>query len=164
MEIRYINDSDDRKAISRIFERSWRYAYKGIIPQDYLDSIEEGRWIPLIDIPGWKTMICIENGEYAGTSTFSHSRSREYPDDGEVISIYLLPEYINKGYGKRLLEAVLDEMRKEGYREVFLWVLEENTAARKFYEDFRFLCSGDYTETAIGKKKLREVRYVYSLV
>ena len=164
MEIRYINDSDDRKAISRIFERSWRYAYKGIIPQDYLDSIEEGRWIPLIDIPGWKTMICIENGEYAGTSTFSRSRSKEYPDDGEVISIYLLPEYTNKGYGKRLLEAVLNEMRKEGYREVFLWVLEENTAARKFYEGFGFLCSGDYTETAIGKKKLREVRYVYSLI
>ena len=161
MEIRYINDNDERKAISRIFEESWRHAYKGIIPQDYLDGIQEGRWTPLIDIPGWKTMVCIEDGEYIGTSTFSRSRFENYPDDGEIISIYLLPAYMHKGYGRRLFEAVMNELHKEGYREVFLWVLEENSAARKFYETCGFVCSGDITDTVIGGRQLREVRYVH---
>lgn len=32
MEIRYIDSNDDLKEISRIYEQSWKYAYKGIIP------------------------------------------------------------------------------------------------------------------------------------
>lgn len=42
MEIRYITHSDDRLAISKIYEESWKHAYKGIIPQEYLDSIPGG--------------------------------------------------------------------------------------------------------------------------
>ena len=39
MEIRYIDKNDDPFEISDIYEQSWKYAYKGIIPQEYLDSI-----------------------------------------------------------------------------------------------------------------------------
>ena len=39
MEIRLLRDSDDRVAVSRIYEESWKFAYKGIVPQAYLDSI-----------------------------------------------------------------------------------------------------------------------------
>lgn len=46
MEIRYIMPIDDRRMISKVYEESWRSAYKGIIPQEYLDSIPEGRWAP----------------------------------------------------------------------------------------------------------------------
>lgn len=45
MEIRYITPADDRMLISKVYEESWKYAYKGIIPQHYLDSIPECRWI-----------------------------------------------------------------------------------------------------------------------
>ena len=44
MEIREILPSDDRRELSRIYEESWKSAYRGIIPQAYLDSIPEGRW------------------------------------------------------------------------------------------------------------------------
>ena len=134
MEIRYINPSDNREEISKIYENSWRYASKGIIPQDYLDAIPEGRWVNIFDITGWSTMVCVENGEYIGTSSFCRSRFEQYPDSGEVISIYFLPEFMGKGYGSKLLEAVISELKNRGFSEVFLWVLEENTTARQFYE------------------------------
>lgn len=38
MEIRYVAQNDDPLEISGIYESSWKYAYKGIIPQEYLDS------------------------------------------------------------------------------------------------------------------------------
>ena len=161
MEIRYINPADSRERISKIYENSWRYAYKGIIPQDYLDAIPEGRWVKNFDIPGWSTMVCVENGEYIGTSSFCRSRFEQYPDSGEVISIYLLPEYMGKGYGSKLLEIVMNELENQGFTEVFLWVLEENTTARQFYEKHGFKCSDDYLDDNIGGKDLREVRYVY---
>ncbi|MBC2575244.1 GNAT family N-acetyltransferase [Peptostreptococcus canis] len=162
MEIRYIISSDNKKMISRIYEESWRYAYKGIIPQSYLDAIPEGQWVNNFDISGWYTMVCVENGEYIGTSSFCKSRFEQYFDFGEIISIYFLPNYIRKGYGKKLLEAVMSELNKQGFKEIFLWVLEENYNARKFYEKFGFKCTGDYLEDNIGGKVLKEVRYVYS--
>lgn len=68
MEIRYIIPTDDRMAISKLYEESWKCAYKGIIPQDYLDSIPKGRWSSNLDNPNWKTLICIDDGRIVGTS------------------------------------------------------------------------------------------------
>ena len=164
MEIRYLTSSDNQSAVSRIYEESWKTAYRGIIPQDYLDAIPEGRWVKNLDIPGWYTMVCVEDGTYIGTSSFSKSRFEQYPDSGEVISIYLLPSYWKKGYGRNLLRAVLEELKKQGFQDAFLWVLEENSNARQFYENFGFQCTDDYLEDTIGGKPVREVRYVYQLM
>ncbi|MBR5993388.1 MAG: GNAT family N-acetyltransferase [Lachnospiraceae bacterium] len=161
MEIRELGASDDRGAVSRIYEKSWKAAYKGIVPQDYLDGIKPGRWAKNLDIPGWTNMVCIENGEFIGTSTYSKSRWDKWPDAGEVISIYLLPEYYGKGYGRPLLTATLNKLKEQGYTEVLLWVLEENSRARRFYERFGFTCTEDTMDGVIGGKTLREVRYVY---
>lgn len=49
MEIRYLNENDNRLEISKIYEESWKYAYKGIIPQSYLDSIPKGKWAVHLD-------------------------------------------------------------------------------------------------------------------
>ena len=152
--------SDDRRAVSRIYEESWRRACRGIVPQAYLDAIPEGRWVKNLDIPGWSVMLCLEGGEPIGTGSFSRSRSERYPDAGEVISIYLLPEYWGKGCGGPLLEAMVTELEKQGYSEAFLRVLEENERARRFYEKHGFSRAGETTETVIGGKALREIRYV----
>ncbi len=163
MEIRYLRASDDREAISRIYEESWRAAYRGIVPQAYLDAIPKGQWAKSPDIPGWYTLVCTEKGSCVGTGCFSRSRSPQYPEAGEVISLYLLPEYWGKGFGRPLLEAVLGELKKQGFSEVFLWVLEENSRARRFYEKQGFSRSGESLDVRIGGKTLRELRYVRSL-
>ena len=49
MEIRYITKDDNPLEISKIYESSWKYSYKDIIPQNYLDSIEAGQWADNID-------------------------------------------------------------------------------------------------------------------
>ena len=161
MEIRYLAQFDDRNEISRIYEESWKYAYRGIIPRDYLESISSGRWANRLDTAGWNTMVCIENGRCIGTSSFCKSRFEKYPDSGEVISIYFLPEFTKKGYGRLLLSAVLDELKRMGFREVFLWVLEDNAPARGFYEKLGFTKTEDYLSDNIGGKDLREVGYIY---
>ena len=163
MEIRYAASMDDPLKISRVYEESWKYDYRGIIPQDYLDSIPAGRWASGIDNPNWKTIVCVEDGRIVGTSSFCSSRFEQFPGWGEVISIYLLPEYMGKCYGKRLLETAVTELRKQGYANVFLWVLEENSRARHFYERFGFSPTGDFLETEIGGKALREVRYIFQV-
>ncbi len=148
-------------AVSRVYEKSWKYAYQGIIPQDYLDSIPAGRWASGPDRQDRKTLVCTDGGGIVGTSSFGKSRLEQFRGWGELISIYLLPDYMGKGYGRILLESAVSELKKHGYEDIFLWVLEENKRARQFYERFGFRPSGDFLEDTIGGRKLREVRYVY---
>ena len=161
MEIRHLTPADDRKVISKIYEKSWKYAYKGIIPQDYLDTIPDGQWTPTLDHSQWNTLICIENDIIVGTTSFGKSRLQQFDKWGEIISLYLLPNYMGKGYGKALLESAITELKMRGYNHVYLWVLEENLRARHFYEKSGFSLTDDYLDNIIGGKSLREVRYIY---
>lgn len=163
MEIRKMKQSDDKFAISRIYEEGWRFAYKDIIPQDYLASIPSGHWVPYLDKEGVHTLVFIENGIFVGTSSYCESRFSAFKGMGEIISIYFLPEHIGKGYGKKLLNTVIHELAKLGYRDIFLWALEENHRARKFYERAGFILSGNYLDENIGGKKLREIQYCYHI-
>ena len=95
-----------------------------------------------------------------GTSSFCPSRFPQFEDCGEIISLYLLPEYMGKGYGKELLKFVIAELSAQGFQEIFLYVLEENNRARVLYEHCGFLKAEDVIEEKIGGKNIREIRYV----
>lgn len=162
MEIRYIAPDDDLLEISNIYENSWKYAYKGIIPQDYLDSIPKGRWAKSITKNGMFTLVLIENGRMIGTASISRSRWDKYSDFGEIVSIYFLPGYIGKGFGKLLLQRCIAELKYFGFTKLLLWVLEDNVRARRFYEKNGFCCSNEFMNDNIGGKNLREVMYTMS--
>ena len=161
MEIRYITPTDDIMAISRIYEESWKYTYKGLIPQHYLESIPEGRWVANLENPNWSTLVCVDNGRIVGTSSFCESRFSQFSGWEEIISIYLLPDYMGRGFGKVFFDSVIVELKKMGYRNIYLWVLEENLRARRFYEKEGFLGTDDYLYDNIGGKDVHEIRYIY---
>ena len=159
MEIRYLNANDSLSDISSIYERSWKYAYQGIIPDTYLDSIPEGSWAGGIHKEGMHTLVLTHNGQLAGTASFCQSRLTALSGFGEIVSIYLLPEYIGKGYGKQLLNRCIRELNRLGFTELVLWVLEENQRARIFYEREGFFCTDAYRLDTFGGKELAEVLY-----
>lgn len=74
------------------------------------------------------------------------------------------PEYMGKGYGKKLIKAVIEELMKLGYRDILLWVLEDNKRARVFYEKAGFTFGNCFLDDNIGGKKLREALYCYHIV
>lgn len=159
MEIRYINKDDNLLEISKILECSWKYAYKNIIPQSYLNSIPAGQWANSIHKPGMHSLVLIESGRMIGAASFCKSRREKYSDYGEIVSIYFLPDFIGKGYGRLLLNKCIEELKKCGFGKILLWVLEDNHRARKFYEKNGFLCSGVSLEDTIGGKHVREILY-----
>lgn len=159
MKIRKLRDTDDRLAVSRIYEESWKFAYRGVVPQAYLDGIPAGLWSANLDQGGRWSLVLEERGRLIGTSSVCPSRWPDYPDFGEVVSLYLLPEYMGRGYGGPLLGAAVKTLGEQGFREVLLWVLEENRRARHFYEKHGFRPAGDVMEQEIGGKLLREVLY-----
>lgn len=160
MEIRHLTDNDDHSAVREIYEKSWKFAYKGIIPQDYLDSIPKTKWGGNVNHNGRTELIAIDGGKFVGTASFSQSRWDKFKSCGEIVTIYLLPDYIGKGIGSQLINACIEELEFLGYTEILLWVLEDNLRARRFYEKHGFICTEDYMDDNIGGKSLREVMYI----
>lgn len=159
MEIRYLNEADDRLAVSGIYEASWKYAYRDILPGEYLESIPAGRWVSGLDFSDRIHLVMLDGGRYIGAACCCASRFPEFDGWGEIVSLYLLPSYMGRGCGRPLLEAAVSALAAQGYRNAFLWVLEENRRARAFYERMGFQHSGIRRADVIGGKTVREAAY-----
>jgi RimJ/RimL family protein N-acetyltransferase len=155
---------DDVRDISRIYALSWKAAYVGMVPQDFLDAIDDDRWVDKFskDIgDGTLSALMICDSEApVGCAAFGRSRDEKLPDWGEIVSVYLRPEYFGKGYGQALLGETVATLRGQGFERVYLWVLRENSRARRFYEKHGFEYSGDECTLEIMGEKLVDLRYV----
>lgn len=114
-----------------------------IVLQDYLESIPEDRWIMNLEKSSWSMLVSVDNGRIVGTSSFCESRFNQFDGWREIISIYLLLDYMDRGFGKILFDSVIVKLKKIDYRYIFLCNLEENLRARKFYEKEGLLMTDD---------------------
>ncbi|MGI5894582.1 MAG: GNAT family N-acetyltransferase [Candidatus Merdivicinus sp.] len=147
---------EDAAAIGKIYCESWKTAYRGIVPQDYLDSLTpDDRKIN----PANYLVLESEDGTVFGLANIGASRDKERPDLGELRAIYLLPEFWRKGAGTALFQAAETKLRQMGFSRYFLWVLTENTRARRFYEKMGMHLSGKEQSFSICGKELWECRY-----
>ncbi|WP_449316806.1 N-acetyltransferase family protein [Rubneribacter sp.] len=161
--VRRLNSGDDLRAVAGVYAASWRAAYRGLVPQAYLDALSPDDWTGSLAARARRTWIACEGGEVVGVSTYGPARDEAFFSWGEVVSIYVRPEHLHAGWGSRLLQASLDALSAEGFASVCLWVLEGNAAARAFYERCGFVCNGDVLDVEVGGAPLREVRYVRAL-
>lgn len=81
-------------------------------------------------------------------------------DQGELGNIAVAPRHRRAGVAKRLMEAVIEDMRGRGVRELYLEVRVTNTPAQRLYERYGFQevgCRPDYytspVEDAIVMRK-----------
>jgi GNAT superfamily N-acetyltransferase len=148
---------------SRIYVFAWQAGYRGIIPQPYLDALSPEQWRPRLETSIYKDFLLTDRGKAVATSSISPARDVNMQGWGEIISLYVLPEHFRKGYGKFLFSYDIQQLRADGFQDLYLWVLAENHRARKFYTSMGFLPNGDTVTLNIGGKDLLEMRYVNRL-
>ena len=158
MKIYSPSRAEEKRGASRVLAESWKAAYRGIVPQSYLDSLSEDRWLPVFENGRFQTLIAAQNNTVIGAAVFCGAREKEMREFGEIAAIYVLPRFMGQGVGTALLNAAAETLRAKT-RGIYLWVLEENFRARRFYEKFGFLFSGKSLCTDIGGKTLRELMY-----
>jgi GNAT superfamily N-acetyltransferase len=62
-----------------------------------------------------------------------------------------------------MLETALDDLKKKGFQNCYLWVLKENHNARRFYEKNGFRCNNDELLYEIMQKQLTDIRYILTV-
>ena len=132
--------ANDSKSVAEIHTQSWQFAYKGIIPQEFLDAIDvkkrEENWARgLIEDPGLIRLVAKDNNDsIIGFVCGLHNRDKALKIDSELWAIYVYPDQIRRGIGKLLFNTYVNELRNMGFSTMNVWVLEKNSIARGFYE------------------------------
>ncbi len=170
MKIRNAQLSDAFK-IAQIHIASWRSAYKGMVPDDYLDklSVEKRKrgWEEIInglDASGQCLIVAEDKGEIVSFISAGAARKYNLEFDGELYAIYSDPAYYGHGAGTILFEKCTDYLKQEGFSNFYCWVLEDNKIGRRFYERIGGEIVGNQKETVeIAGKKLQEVMYGWTL-
>jgi len=161
----------DAPVLAEIHVRSWQAAYRGIIPDDYLDSLSiparEGAWIQILqEAPsiGQATFLVEIEGEPVGFVGLTPSRDADATSTtGEVAAIYLVPEVWDRGVGRLLMGRAVEWLQEAGFTSATLWVLTDNVRARRFYEAGGWRADGTERLDDRGSFVLTETRYTRAL-
>ncbi len=164
--IRYANINDS-KILGDIHSQSWKMAYKKIIPDLILDNMSaekrEKYFYKALSEKLEEDVLIFKQNNPVGFMTLGKCRDEDYDSSwGEICGIYLLPTYWNQGIGTELIKWGINELKNKAFTKISLWVLEENTNARKFYEKIGFQHDGIIKVLNIGKE-LNEYRYIKNI-
>ena len=152
----------DASAIAHVHVQSWLTTYAGIVPDDYLASLNEAERVLL-----WRDWLTRDiqvyvaemDGKVVGFIGGGKIREPLPGYDAELFAIYLLKRAQGCGLGTALLRKLAESLGAKGFKGMTVWVLERNPASN-FYEK-----SGaklvDSKEIEIGGVLLQEVAFAW---
>lgn len=158
---------DDAYSMAVIHVKTWQCAYKGQLPNEFLNSlsIEKRAAVWEKDLSDnnkvTTTYVALIDNKIVGLCNVGPNRDTDVNSNvGEVYGIYVDPNSQGKGVGTQLMEKGLETLKKEGYEKATLWVLTSNEKTRRFYEDKGWSIEGK-TKTEPRKNfDLHETRYI----
>jgi GNAT superfamily N-acetyltransferase len=129
---------EDSAEVAGVHIRAWQAAYRGLLPDDYLDAlrVEEraARYsFGSLDPVAPRTVIATEGGVIRGFASAGPSRDQDTGDVGELYALYVDPPYWSTGVGRVLMSNALESLRALDFDEAILWLLVGNGRAEQFY-------------------------------
>lgn len=105
-------------------------------------------------------LIAERAGEIVGWAAYGPYRDGEVrTGEAELYAIYIRPGHFGAGVGTALLRESAERCEAAGHGRMLLWVLKENTRARRFYEHHGFHPDGAEDPFEAGGVEVPEVRY-----
>jgi ribosomal protein S18 acetylase RimI-like enzyme len=132
---------DDADAIGEVHVRAWQSAYRGVMPDDYLDGLQPHehatRWREHLVAPSSDVdlLVVVVDRRVVGFASLGPAPDAHPASGiGQLYAINLDPDVWGRGLGRALLSVVTDRLRRRGYVEAVLWVVPHNQRARRLYE------------------------------
>lgn len=163
----------DARWMGSIHVAAWRAAYRGVMPDEYLDGLDEQEiaavWRERL-VSGLSdrapagvassTLVAELDGRVVAMAAVGPDRS--HPDDASTGELWMLnadPAAWGTGAAVALHRVACDELAARGYGGAALWVVEENARARRFYEREGWTDDGETKTELIGGAVVSEHRY-----
>jgi len=129
----------DAEAIAAAHTESWQTSYRGILPANVLDRIDVGQRADsrrkIIQNKRIHQLVAydVTHGDIVGFCDAGESR-RPGPWRGEIYALYMIHRAKRMGLGQEMFERCQQYFAAQNVRSLIIWVLEDNTHARGFYE------------------------------
>ena len=151
MTVSYRNaTSADLPAIDRVFRTSFCDTFAHLYrPEDlaaFLGQFTPEAWAEEFYDPRFRFRLAEEDGEVVGFVKIGPS-SLPIDTDARAIElrqIYILKDHHGSGIAKALTDWAIDEVRDQGFEELYLTVYTDNHRARRFYDRYGFETVGPY--------------------
>jgi len=159
---------EDADAIAALHIRSWQVAYRGQLPDQYLDKLGEQLtqrsefWRAHISTPPTsKNEIWVVGTEprVDAFAAIGPARDADPNVAGELYAIYVTPDRWGQGLGRTLFTHATGRLKSFGYSTAILWVLASNARARRFYEIAGWSLDGGSKLESRPGFELRELSY-----
>jgi len=163
----------DAEWISVVHVRSWRHAYRGLVPQAMLDAL-----VPVERAVAWREWLSGPKRSGISVAVRRHPSGAEKigafsvagpvrqptapkveVGDGELYALYADPLLFGTGAGYVAHQAALTVLRAGGFRRSVLWVLTDNGTSRDFYARHGWRCDGVSKTHVVRGVPLSSVRY-----
>ena len=127
----------DAARIAALHARSWRAAYRGILPDDYLDGRATAElaahWADIFERSRYTDIALVLETD-GGIAGFIAARlGGEAPFDAVIDNLHIAPDQRGSGLGRPLLGAMAQVLADRGATNACLWLFDGNTAAGRFY-------------------------------
>jgi len=165
--------TNDAEAIASVHTRTWQGAYRGQLPDRYLDGLSQDMgqrtemWRTQISntrTASHEVWVVATDKQLEGFVALGPARDADASLIGEVYAIYVNPDCWGRGFGRRLFSHATNRLVASGYSAAILWVLKSNARARGFYEIAGWAADGaTKLQTLPDGTELHEVRYRISL-
>src|SRR4029450_12418087 len=127
----------DAAPMGQLAVRAWQAAYRGQMPDDYLNGLRaEERtayWDGVLRRKDRRGVILVAERDGGVVGFAAAGPSPDPQGAGELYAINVDPDHWGGGAGRALLGAAQAELDRMGFAESVLWVLPGNCRGRRFY-------------------------------
>lgn len=164
--VRNIEEKDIPRVVDIQID-GWKTAYKGIIDDSILTSMDRDKKIEKRnkDYKDNGFIVAESDKEVVGFCRYidSNKFTQDILDiDCELLALYVKPELKYNGIGTKLFQFVIDEFKSKNKTKMILWCLKENEPSKKFYTKM----GGEIIKERmieIGEKNYCEVGFLYNI-
>ena len=154
---------EDAPRVAEIHVFSWREAYRGIISDDFLFNkirvAKRQEYFENAMLKKAERSRVYDDGIVKGFLTIGKCRDEDKPNAFELWGIYIDPFFTRQGIGSQFMAHTLEAAKNCGFKEICLWVLEDNQRAIEFYKKHGFVPDGAFKFLeALNVNEIRMVR------
>jgi len=157
--------AEDVPAIAQVHVDSWRVAYRGLLPDDEIESIGLERrrtfWNGTLSrLNAGKVDVAEDHTGVIAFCFYGPTRDADTGAVAEIYAIYAHPEKWRCGAGRLLCERAVREAAERAHNAITLWVVKGNARACSLYERVGFAPDGGArSNTRFLKTPFDEIRY-----
>ena len=148
----------DEYTLANIQINSWKAAYKNILSEEILLKCTQLDKV----VTMYKNILNdnLYNGYIMKVNGTAHCIAfwKELDDKcADILCIHSLPDKWRNGYGRIMMNKILEDIKLSRNNKVILWVFKDNISAIKFYESIGFKTNNIIKQNIIPIEILYEI-------